>query len=72
MAVYSGDAVYAGSIAALTLTVQQDVAGSLLMSNSTPSESGQAVTFMDSVQSAGGSTPTGTVTFLDRKRGRDS
>ncbi|MGH7169237.1 MAG: Ig-like domain repeat protein, partial [Gemmataceae bacterium] len=65
VAVYSGDDTYASNTATLTQMVQQSISFTLLNSNTMQSQPGQPITFTASVMSSGGSTPTGTVTFLD-------
>ena len=61
-AIYSGDVNFNASSNSASLTVNPAVSGTALASNSNPSVSGQAVTFTATIT---GSTPTGTVNFLD-------
>jgi autotransporter-associated beta strand protein len=67
-AVYSGDIDFNASTSAdLNQTVNQDATTSALVSSANPSVFGQSVTFTDTVTPtvAGGSEPTGSITFLD-------
>jgi hypothetical protein len=66
-AVYSGDANFTSSSAALSQTVKKDAATVALSSSAATSVYGQAVTFTATVGAAspGSGTPTGTVTFYN-------
>jgi len=66
-AVYSGDASFASSSAALSQTVKKAAAQVALSSSATPSGYGQSVTFTATVSavSPGSGTPAGTVTFYN-------
>src|SRR6185369_5923174 len=63
-AVYSGDAVYAGTTASLGQVVTDNTATVSLVSSANPSSFQQPVTFTASVTGSAG-TPTGTMVFFD-------
>ena len=66
VAVYLGDANYAGSSSkALTQTISKITTSASLASSPDPSSLGQAVTFTCTVSASNGSPPTGQVTFKE-------
>ena len=64
-AVYGGDANFAGSMSALTQTVNKAASSTAVVSSNSASNRGAPVAFTATVTSSATSTPTGTVTFKD-------
>ena len=66
-ATYNGNSTFATSTSALTQTINQDGASTVVTASANPSVYGQQVTFTATVSAAapGSGTPGGTVTFMD-------